>query len=285
MLTITPIGSCRIANPIRLGAKRYRYRVNSSRIYGYTHSSAEALQQIRYLKRAFAPIEAVRPLLMPNIDEAQNRRLLHAPSDLYFVEISSAKIAMVADTHVQWNHVARHFAAFLCDRERARKFWALASGETEEEKRRFLSASRVFRRLSATDRWLLQNMTLRHCDAAWLHRDIGEIVELLPRCVFVTHCNAAMANGERIPSRAAFISVLRWVLEDLGAEYFDPTEEMERFGQARALKDERGSLSHYAPEFENRLLEIWNERYFERFAKPQRGRKARHAGAVLAGAV
>lgn len=270
MLSITAIGSCRVANPLRAGATTHGLKVNTSRIFGYTHSSSEALQQVRYLKGVFTPIDVVRPLLMPKIAPDQHRNLVHHPSLLYVIEISSAKRAMVADNHVQWNHIARHFSSFLAAPDRARSFWALASGKSERDKRAFLSRQREYRKLNETDKWLLRNMTLQHCGAARLHADIRAMLAILPNCLFVTHCNARMPDGNRIPTRAAFISVLRWVLEDLGANYFDPTDEMEKFGQHQALKDERGSLSHYSPRFEAHLLHIWNERYFKPLAHRQR---------------
>lgn len=38
-VTITPIGSCRITNPLREAAHRFDFTLNMDGVYGYTHSS------------------------------------------------------------------------------------------------------------------------------------------------------------------------------------------------------------------------------------------------------
>ena len=47
--TITPLGSCRIASPSRAGVETHGIAVIRPRSYGFTHSSAEAVQQARFM--------------------------------------------------------------------------------------------------------------------------------------------------------------------------------------------------------------------------------------------
>ncbi len=257
MLEITAIGSCRVANPIRRAVGRFPIKLNNSRVYGYTHSAAEAVQQIRFLKNRFAIPDHLRHLLAPAIDSGVHENAAHRTSGAYFVEISSAKIVRVGDTCVQWNHVCRHFDRFLDDPDRARVFWSLARPDSTSEKVAFLESEPEYARLAIADRQLLQAMTLQIADRDALRADISTILLELPRVIFVTHCNALLPHGQPIPSRNAFTLELTGILTELGAEFSDPTELMAAFGQSRALRDENGSLTHYTDMFERALFADW----------------------------
>ncbi len=47
--TIAPIGTCRIHTPLRDGVGRYPLKLQLGRNYGFVHTSAEALQQARFM--------------------------------------------------------------------------------------------------------------------------------------------------------------------------------------------------------------------------------------------
>ena len=49
-LSVTPIGTCRINNPLKQAQSKYPISLNTKRVYGFTHTSDEALQQLRYLQ-------------------------------------------------------------------------------------------------------------------------------------------------------------------------------------------------------------------------------------------
>ena len=72
---------------------------NTGRIYGYTHTAAEALQQIRFLQGDFTPPTEILPVLMPNADIQVLNATNHSLSDIYFIELSSTKELRIDDRH------------------------------------------------------------------------------------------------------------------------------------------------------------------------------------------
>jgi len=134
---ITAIGSCRISTPFKAAALSHPVVNNTGRVYGYTHTSAEALQQIRFLQGEFTPPTDSLPLLMPNVDVDALASVQHPTSDIYFIELSSTKELRIADTQVQLNYVTRHFVEFFADKLSARDFWRLACGQQEVAKLAF----------------------------------------------------------------------------------------------------------------------------------------------------
>ncbi len=257
MLVVTALGSCRVTNPVRKAVAKYPIILNNSRVYGYVHSAAEVVQQIRFLKNRFDIPAQAHPLLMPLVDAMVHEKAIHRRSDIYIVEISSAKIVRVGSTCVQWNHVCRHFDPFLDNPQRAKTFWTLAKKSNPTEKRSFLDADPVFRRLSAIDQDLLRQMELEIVDDISLTIDIETIMQELPKVLFVTHCNPLLPTGQPIPSRAKFNELLTRVLRDCGANYCDPTQLIAQFGQDKAMRNELGSLTHYTDDFEAALFADW----------------------------
>jgi hypothetical protein len=260
MLLITTLGSCRITNPVRRAAGSYPVMLNNARVYGYVHSAAECLQLARFLHRKTEIPPEILPLLAPGMAPGLHRDSVHRSSDVYLAEISSAKDVRAFGCPVQWNHVARHFAGFLGDAQRARQFWALADGQQEEAKADFLAADPAFRALGAADRRLLAALTLNVMDGAALRQSIRALMAELPRVLFVTHCNARLDDGQPIPSRDRFIGELIHTLRECGAEWTDPTDVMLSYGQERAFRKEGGSYTHYTEGFEDALFADWHRR-------------------------
>ncbi len=258
---ITAIGSCRISTPFKVAPLAHPVVNNTDRIYGYTHTSAEALQQIRFLRGEFTPTAEMQPLLMPNVDMEALADTTHPTSDIYFVELSSTKELRIADTQVQLNYVTRHFADFFADKLRARDFWSLADGGQEVTKLAFLNEQESFQSLSGSDQTLLQNLTRTLSTPESLSRDLTEIRDRLPNVVFITHCNALTKNREPIASRAAYIAMVEEVAQDLNMPIFNPTASMQAFGQHAAMSDAETSLSHYSEDFGNFLFDGLFETY------------------------
>lgn len=257
MLVITALGSCRVTNPVRNAVSSYPITLNNARVYGYAHSSAELVQQIRFLKQQIELTDEVRPLLAPAVGLAIHDASMHRPSDLYIVEISSAKVVRYKEICVQWNHVCRHFAGFLQDPGRAKVFWSLASGDHDDEKQAFLAKDSRFQHLSRADQTLLRGLTLKLSDENALRADIERIRRELPKVLFVTHVNALLPDGGPIPSRNRFIRRLTEILTGCGADFHNPTELMTSVGQAVAMKKEAASLTHYTEIFETALFAAW----------------------------
>ncbi len=246
---ITAIGSCRISTPFKAASLSHPVVNNTGRIYGYTHTSAEALQQIRFLQGEFVPSAETLPLLMPNADVDALLDTTHPTSDIYFIELSSTKDLRIADTQVQLNYVTRHFADFFADKLRARDFWRMADGTQEDAKDKFLNEQESFQNLSVSDQTLLRGLTRTLSTSESLTRDMTEIRDRLPNVVFVSHCNALTKNHEPIASRAAYIAMVEEVARDLNLPLFNPTASMQAFGQHAAMSDGETSLSHYSEDF------------------------------------
>ena len=258
---ITAIGSCRISTPFKTAPAIHPVINNTDRIYGYTHSSAEALQQIKFLQTEFAPTPTVLPLLMPNSDHEALATKTHITSDIYFVEISSAKELEIEGVQVQLNYLTRHFADFFADPARARDFWRLADGQQETVKKTYLEGQESYRTLGQADREMLRLLTRKMTTPASLQRDMRELRERLPNVVFVTHCNALTNANTPIASRSAYIAMVKEAAYDLGIPCFDPTVSMQAFGQHATMSDPDSGLSHYAPEFGDFLFDGLFDRY------------------------
>ncbi len=267
--SFTAIGSCRIANPLRQASASGAIHLNSDRIYGYTHSSAEAVQQALYLHGDVEIPELARPLVMPSVDGLSQGEVRHRPSDIYVVEISSAKEVRIENTLVQLNYVTRHFRDFFSDVERTRTFWRLATGERETEKMMFLAGEEAFQDLDDADRERLARLTARPVTGAALLTDIIFLKRRLGNVAFVTHCNAVTNAGRPLISRSRFIAQLKAILSKAKVPFCDPTTAMTAFGQDRAMLDQSGSLSHYTPEFEAHLFQTWWQEMFEPMLAPR----------------
>ncbi len=258
---ITAIGSCRICTPFKAAPSTHPVINNTDRIYGYTHTSAEALQQIRFLQGEFTPRAEILPLLMPNTDMDALAGLTHPTSDIYFVELSSTKLLRIADTHVQLNYVTRHFADFFADKQRTLDFWRIADGTQEKAKQAFLKEQETFQILSMSDQDLLRNLTRTLSTPESLTRDLTDMRDRLPNVVFITHCNALTTNNAPIASRAAYIAMVEGVAQSLNLPLFNPTPSMQAFGQAAAMSDAQTSLAHYSEDFGNFLFDGLFENY------------------------
>src|SRR3546814_19095038 len=102
--TIAPIGTCRIHTPLRDGAGRYPITLQLGRNYGFVHTTAEALQQARFMfGQADIPADVQRLIFRPSNGE-QARRGTHKPADLYMVELSSRKLLTIDGFPIQSNY-------------------------------------------------------------------------------------------------------------------------------------------------------------------------------------
>jgi len=256
-ISITPIGTCRIKTPLQRGAARYPIQLNLDRVYGFIHTTEEAVQQLEFLQGERTFGDEVLPILFRPGDHEAIASSVWQPSDLHFVEVSSAKSYRVGQTAVQSNYLSRYFADFFASTPRARQFWSLASGTdraSRAEMAVFLKADPVYNLYSEADQALLASISMRLQGFDEILRDMGTIVERLgaERVVFVTHVNAMSPDNAVIASRD---KVIRWVklsAERLGTPCFDPTTLMRDFGQERAMEREGLDTTHFTNVFADR---------------------------------
>jgi tetratricopeptide (TPR) repeat protein len=257
MFKITPIGSCRIATPLRLSRDRYGFALNQDRVYGFTHSSAEAVQLMRYLKGEIAIDPAIEPLVSRRGISEEEGAASHEPSDLYVVEISSSKVLKVGETCVQLNYLGAEYSDFFQDRDRAGQFWDLADAGDQTRIDDFLmlhwSATADQKQESA----ILRQIRRAAATEADLRRDFRLLIDGLPSVLFVTHVDAVTPDGKPIPSRSRFIREVEAAVRAEGGVVYNPTRSMKAMGQQRAIEDYSDSLAHFTEEFAHTVFRDW----------------------------
>lgn len=240
---ITPIGSCRVTGPLRRLQDRSQAVLNRSGVYGYCHSSAEAVQMARHLLGETTIPKHVWPL----VSKFEDRPDDHDPSDAYVVEISSAKSITLEGWPIQLNYLAASFPDLFEKPETARLFWQSVDQNNLEAKEAYLSALP----LSDTDRATLLGIRRSWATPDTLFADMALILQLLPNVIFVTHANAIRPNGHPLEGRSNFIQMVEDAGKQLGATVLNPTDMMNGVGQRNALSDPDEGLAHYTPAFED----------------------------------
>jgi len=254
-LSVTPIGTCRINSPLKRAQSRFPIEINLKRNYGFTHTSDEALQQLRFLQGDKQFREEVKPIVFrPEAGRTIGNETWQ-PSDLHIVEISSAKKVSSGPDSVQINYLYRYFADFFSNSARTVKFWSLVKRGARAELAEFLRAEPTYCMMSADDRLLLTSLRMEQQDFAAIKADMAEIVERLGRdtLLFVTHVNALTPDGSTIPTRERVIRWVKLAAEQLGVPCFDPSQAMLDFGQERAMEQGGLDLTHFTPAFSDRI--------------------------------
>ncbi|OZI37897.1 hypothetical protein CAL29_05885 [Bordetella genomosp. 10] len=265
--TTAPIGTCRIHTPLRDAVGRYPIKLQLGRNYGFVHTSAEALQQARFMYgKQDIPADVQRLIFRPsNGDKA--RRGTHKPADLYMVELSSRKLLTIDGYPIQSNYVARYFSEFFADRARTRTFWSMAVADQLAERRAWLEQEPVFKSLPASDKDLLARILKRDLSDDEIEGDMRQIADLLgkDKVVFVTHVNALTPDNVPIEQREQLIAAVSAAAQRIAVPCYDPTPVMNKIGQADAMEDGGLDLTHYTELFAERLCAEW----YKNFMRPR----------------
>jgi tetratricopeptide (TPR) repeat protein len=263
MFRITPLGTCRIHTPLARAARRYPIELDLRRNYGFVHTSAEALQLVRFLQSDKAFRSEVLPLVFRPGDIGVVDQQPWEPSDLHIVEVSSAKKILSGEDVVQINYVYRHFADFFSSTERARQFWNLSRAGHRGDLLDFLGQQRSYQLLREAERALLASLTTDQQTFKAIKADMAEIVDRLgrDRVLFVTHVNALGSDGEVLRTRDRLVRWVRIAAEQLGAGVFDPTPTMLDFGQESALEAGGRDLTHYTAAFSDQLYDVLHQEH------------------------
>lgn len=174
-------------------------------------------------------------------DERESDR--HLASDLYVVELSSAKELRIGQTSIQLNYVGAHFAAFFADRDRAARFRDHAAADDQPGSDDLLAAEWNRDPAQAHEAAILRRIRRRTTTRADLRRDIRSLIDGLPATLFVTHVDALAADGLPIPSRSRYIANVEAAVRAQGGLLYNPTAAMIRMGHldARRAKDRRSA--------------------------------------------
>lgn len=270
--TIAPIGTCRIHTPLRDALGRYPIKLQLGRNYGFVHTTAEALQQARFMfEQGDIPANVQRLIFRPSKGE-QARRGTHTPADLYMVELSSRKLLTIDGFPIQSNYLVRYFREFFADRSRTRMFWSMADANDLAARRALLDQDPVFMSLNADDRDLLARIVKRDQTDEEIEQEMHQLLELLGRdkVVFITHVNATTPDNATIQQRAQLIAAISAAAQRIGVPCYDPTPLMNKIGQAEAMENGGLDLTHYTPLFAERLYMDW----YKNFVRPRLGTSA-----------
>lgn len=255
MFTLTPIGSCRIVSPVKRAQPYFNFKANFKKIYGFTHTSSEALQQARFILNLVDIPVKVRPFIFrpatcfSSVD-------IHSLSDFYIVEISSQKKIMAYGFCLQINYLTRHFYEFFSQPERARMYWSLATQENQHKLLAYLKDDPCFSEMSEDDRDLLSSIRVEQMDERAIEQDMSEIVHLLgrDRVMFMTHVDALTRAGKVIQSRSRLIKNVDAIASRMGIPCINPTNLMEQWGQKRSLEKNGDDLTHYTDMFGDAIV-------------------------------
>ncbi|WP_423066891.1 hypothetical protein [Devosia sp. CN2-171] len=217
MLTAAVLGSCRVHTPVRMLA-RDRIRTDHEGAEWYTHSTRDALQKLKIVRRQLDLPAKVVPLVVESHAQkwnpARHHPTFYGRADVFVVEICSRKIATNDGIYYQQ--------------------WPTQMVVREPERYPELVG-------------YVEGATQRIQSREELLGDLKLICDRLGRPVlFVPHLNVKMSNGQPFPERTIIRDTLeQFCRSDRRASLFDPTAIVAEHGEAQALVDS----GHYREEF------------------------------------
>lgn len=257
MLTISSLGSCRVATPLRLMRESFGYEVNMNRNYGFCHSSSEAVQMMQFMKGEYVPNKKIWNLISRGKDYDILNEMPFVNSDLFIVEISSAKRLTIGNDCIQLNYLVNAFSDFFSSAERSKVYWRFASRNDGQELEQYLQDVWY-----SSEKQILESETLSKVRRTIMSEeeiksDVKKLMAGLSNVLFVTHVNALKPDGNTISSRSSLIEMVKKVVRNEGGTVYDPTEKMLELGQANAIEDHSDSLAHYTEEFAELIFLDW----------------------------
>lgn len=258
MQTITGLGSCRIVTPIRRGAPRQGFRMNHVRNYGFVHSSAEVVQQARFMRGEWQPDPRIWPLISPKRDLLEMLGREHVVSDVYIVEISSLKDVSLGEARIQLNYLSRAFPSLFADAPLRSRFWAEVRKNDHSSLAAFLLDCQQKGLITPEEAEVLVQIRLTPMSVEDIRKDVEWLLRVLPKVVFVTHVQAKLPDGSDLPEGVQLIDTVRTAVQAAGGLVYDPTDLMLSVGQDHAM--EHDSLTHYRDDFADRLFDDLHDR-------------------------
>jgi len=257
MFRITPIGSCRIYGPLREHGAALGFQINTKRVFGYAHSSAEAVQQMRAFSGEFIPEKQFWPFIARSKTYDRFQAETHEKSHLYMVELSSAKTLKIGDTALQLNYVNTYFRDFFSDKQRALSFTQLCKKSDPAGVSDFLADHWSHTPAQRKDSEVLKRIEISMSTEQSLYEDICKLQEGLPDVLIVTHVSAKSKNGEPLHSREKYIQQVVAASQRAGVKLYNPTDLMNAVGQHRAIEDSSAAMAHYTSAFNGHIFSDW----------------------------
>ncbi|TIX50709.1 hypothetical protein [Alteraurantiacibacter aquimixticola] len=235
-----------------------------ARNYGFTHTAYEAVQQLRFMRGVLDVPEAVRAVIFRHGTQTDFADETFIEPDLYFVEVSSAKLIRVGEDAIQINYLYARYPDFFADHDRKVKYWDLASPSNAAGLDQWLEQQPSFVALAECDREILRNARVTVESAQNVVDSLSQFVDMVgrDRMIVTTHVNARSQLGSTLPRREQLIADVEAACEQLDLRCYNPTALMNQLGQHKALKDQGRDLTHFTDSFSDALFRDWNAHYF-----------------------
>jgi hypothetical protein len=227
------------------------------RCYGYCHSPAEAVQMARFMHGTADIPKELWSLVSRKHELSAMSANSHVASDLYVVELASAKEVTIDGVSIQLNYLNATFSDFFADTKRAQSFWALAEAGETAEMLAFLDHHWAATPQQQAEALKLRKMRLQFVTRESLQRDIKILSDMLPDVLFVSHVDACKEDGRSIGSRSRFIQMVSEEVSLAGCKFYNPTDLMVEFGQSEAIEDESAGLAHFTDAFARGIMDQW----------------------------
>lgn len=178
-------------------------------------------------------------------------------SDLYVVELASAKEVTIDGVCIQLNYLNSVYADFFSDAGRAQEFWTCAEAGDEGAMLNFLDRHWADTEQQRAQAATLGRIRLKFVTRRSLRRNIKRLKRNLPDILFVSHIDARKPDGRTIGSRSDFIKLVGEEVRRAGCKFYNPTDLMEEFGQSAAIEDESTGLAHFTRAFSDAVMDDW----------------------------
>jgi tetratricopeptide (TPR) repeat protein len=240
----------------------FQYEIRKERNYGFTHTSAEAVQQLKFLRKEIDFTSDNWPLISRSKEFGSLNDFPATSGDVYVIEISSLKLLTINGICVQINYVQNEFRQFFDDNERVVNYWRIVSNGTQKDIDNFLNIHWASDSTKKDDCRTLRLLRRSLMTEDQIRDDIRYLIKELKNVLFITHVNASKSDGNVIASRSKLINTITKIVKSEGGNVYDPTPRMLSVGQVKAIEDHSDSLAHFTDDFAKLLCSDWNEQYF-----------------------
>ena len=263
MFKVTPIGSCRIYAPLRECTAEYGFQINLGRVFGYAHTSAEAVQQMHSFSDDYEQDEKLWPLIARHKDLNLYQAQTHKKSDLYIIELSSAKVVTIGNQCLQLNYLNAFFKDFFSDKQRAASFSRICRLGDPARVEEFLKEVWCATPEQREDTETLKQIKITMSTEQSIYEDICQLKDGLENIIFVTHANAKDVQDRALVARKEYISRVVAAAERAGARLYNPSDLMEVVGQENAIEEQSANFAHFTKDFSRKIFADWYDTFFK----------------------
>ena len=252
---VTVLGTCRVYDPFAILARQGVVELRNAGVYGFVHYAKEALQQLRVMHGELAIPLALKPYITHKKIPAGADDTFGTPenhleeTDLLVVEISSLKEIEFGGFYLQINRLRKELVG---EREPLQQWWKrLYDKEAERGAQRRARDEFLGDELGPLERDLVAGIEVQLQSAESMLADMEAIRAYFDGPIlWVSHFDTkALKSGQDIPLRQRLVRAVEGGAASLGQPFFNPKQEIERFGLQQALED----MAHYKPEFQAEL--------------------------------